>query len=374
MCPTSDFATRSFRWVWSALVAGAAMSGLAGWAAAQDEDSPQAAAAENAQAVIERLPLVIRDSQSYQTPLHLEPAVELEIVAPIDGVVSSVLVKLGDKAPKQSEAARLESTERQLGLDRAKAAFEAARLEQEAAEGSAAALAAARLSIAKADLSLAEFHLEQAVLRMPFDATVTEIHVVPGEFVRAGQPVLTIADLTKLAADIPVDRQQVKAGDTLEIKVEDATVQATVEAIKPLQERFAPLRDLFLSIATARVIVDNASGNFADGQTVRSDLIPKHPVAEVPTIALGNTPEGQRRVQVIREGFVRDIGVELLGQEGDEYVFITGRLGPTDELVVKSSQELLDGMRVVPSAGTSADTPAARNSAPRPAARSPAAF
>jgi hypothetical protein len=80
---------------------------------------------------------------------------------------------------------------------------------------------------------------------------------------------------------------------------------------------------------------------------VYSDLIPRHPVVESPTAAIGNSADGQRKVQVIREGFVRDVPVQLLGQSGDTHVFVTGRFGPTDELVVKSSAELLDGTRVV---------------------------
>ncbi len=349
---------------------------LAGWTgvAISQDDAETPAAAENQQAVIERLPLVLRDPITYQTLLHLAPAVAIDVVSPIDGVVSSIPVELGQKSARQSEAARLESTERQLELDRATAAFHASQLEQQSAESGAAELAAARLDVAKADLKLAEYRLEQSVLRIPFDSTVTAVHVVPGQFVRAGQPVVTVSDLTRLAVDVPVDRNAVKAGDTFELKIEDSTASGTVESIEPLQERFNPLRALFLSVATARVIVDNSAGKFSNGQTVHSDLIPKHPVTEVPTLALGNTPEGQRRVQVIREGIVRDIGVTILGQEGDEYVFISGRFGPTDELVVKSSQELLDGMRVVPSAGDATQPQTARNNSNRPATRTQTDF
>jgi hypothetical protein len=52
-------------------------------------------------------------------------------------------------------------------------------------------------------------------------------------------------------------------------------------------------------------------------------------------------------VQVIRDGFVRDVKVELLGQMGEDYVFVSGRFGLTDELVLKSSEPLLDGSRVM---------------------------
>lgn len=374
-CSVSDSVRSHILCCAAGLLTAVVFSALPERAVAQpdDQEPRPAEAAANQQAVIERLPLVLRDPVTYQTLLHLTPAVSIDVVSPIDGVVNTIPVKLGEKAAKQSEAARLESTERQLELDRATAAFHAAQVEQSAA-GDSAELAAARLDVARAELKLAEFRLGQAVLRIPFDATVIAVHVVPGQFVRAGQPVMTVADLSRLAVDVPVDRNVVKAGDAFELKIEDTTASGTVDSIEPLQERFNPLRALFLSVATARVIVDNSAGKFTDGQTVHSDLIPKHPVTEIPTLALGNTPEGQRRVQVIREGFVRDIGVDLLGQEGDEFVYVTGRFGPTDELVVKSSQELLDGMRVIPNTGDGSGSQTSRNAGNRPPVRTPTDF
>jgi RND family efflux transporter MFP subunit len=315
------------------------------------------ATAERQQAVIERMPLVARPAQSYQVPLHLEPVTSLDLVAQVDGVVTNISVKPGDKTSAQSEAVRLESTERQLELDRAKAAYRAAQLEQAAASAQAAELASAKLDVARFELQLAQHRLDQTMIRAPFTGTITRVHVVQGQFVRAGQPLARLADVTKVVVEMPVDRKGVQTGTAMSVKVEDATANGTLEAVLPLAERFEPLRDLFLSIASGRVVIDNSSGQFSVGQTVYSDMIPRHPVVEVPTLTVGNTPEGRRRVQVIREGFVRDVPVELLGQVGDTHIFVTGRFGPTDELVVKSSEELLDGTRVV-QAGESA--PAAR--------------
>jgi membrane fusion protein (multidrug efflux system) len=317
------------------------------------------------QAVIERMPLVARPAQSYQVPMHLEPATSLELVAQVDGVVSNIAVKPGDKIPAQSEAVRLESTERQLELDRAKAAYHVSQLEQAAANAQAAELASARLDVAKFELRLAEHRLEQTMIRAPLTGTITRVHVVPGQFVRAGQPLATLADLTRLTVEIPVDRKVVKAGESMTVKVEEATANGTLESVLPLAERFEPLRDLFLSIASGRVVIDNSSGQLSAGQTVYSDMIPRHPVVEVPTLTVGNTPEGQRKVQVIREGFVRDVPVELLGQVGTTHIFVTGRFGATDELVVKSSEELLDGTRVVQATESA---PAGRS---RPGANTP---
>ncbi len=330
----------------------------AAWLAAQEagptpgQRIPAGAAAgattERQQAVIERMPLVTRPAQTYQVPLHLEPVTSLDLVAQVDGVVAAISVKAGDRISAQSEALRLESTERQLEFDRAKAAYRAAQLEQAAASAQAAELATAKLDVAKFELQLAQHRLDQTMIRAPFTGTITRMYVVQGQFVRAGQPLANLADVTRVVVEMPVDRKGVQSGAAMSVKVEDATANGTLEAVLPLAERFEPLRDLFLSIASGRVVIDNSSGQFSVGQTVYSDMIPRQPVVEVPMVTVGNTPEGRRKVQVIREGFVRDVPVELLGQVGDTHIFVTGRFGATDELIVKTSEELLDGTRVVP--------------------------
>src|SRR5690606_8099087 len=72
------------------------------------------------------------------------------------------------------------------------------------------------------------------------------------------------------------------------------------------------------------------------------------PVAEIPNEAISNSPEGARQVQVIRDGFVRNLAVDLLGAVGEQRTVISGRFNNTDELVVRSSEQLLDGTQVVP--------------------------
>lgn len=324
-----------------------------------DESSPPKAAgagADTQPAIIERLPISLRDPKLYQTPLSLKPATTIELVAQVDGMVSSVQIEAGKSVARQAEAVRIESTEQQLQLERAKAA-------QLAAAAGTGEQAAALLEVAKLDVRIAEHRLEQTIVRIPIEGTVTAVHVVPGQYVRAGDPVGRLADLRKLIVELPVERAAVKIGSSLEIKVEDQTVTGVVNSIVPLLPRFEPLRELFLSVATAVVVIDNAGGKFSEGQTVYSDLMPRAPVTEVPTLAVGSNVEGSRRVQVIREGFVRDVPVTLLGQAGLDYVFVTGRFGATDELVVKSSKVLRDGMRVLPAAAP-ADAESGRPRAP----------
>lgn len=317
--------------------------------------------------LIEREPLLLTSPEQYRVSLHLEPVKSVALAAPMDGVVNNVLITGGEQAREFAEIVRLESRERQLEFERAKAEFQAAQIEQRSAgQGTEKELAEVRLQIAKYNLELAEHRLDQTVIRAPFDGRVQEVHVVEGQYVRAGEPVARLVDTSQLVVKIPIDRQTSTTGDPISFSVEGQDVSATLTQVLPLTEPFEPLRKLFQSIATGVAVLDNPSGEWHAGQTVYSSLIPRSPVTEVPNSALSNAIAGGRKVQVIRDGFVRDVAVDLLGAVGDERTIVTGAFGSDDELIVRTSQELVDGTRVVARTASS-ETPAAS----APADRSP---
>ncbi len=327
---------------------------------AQDESSPL-------NATIERMPLSLRDAASYDIPLKLSAAKQFDLITHADGIVQAVRVKLADKAPAQSEAVQLDSQVERLEVERAQALLKAAQAEP---DGEAAA---ARVEAAKKALQLAQLRLDRTNILVPFDAHIFKIYVAEGQFVRAGDPLVNVADQSKVLCEVPIDRSRYKVGDTVELKVEETTVSGTLTAILPLSEQFDPLRPLFVSIASGIIEIDNSQGRFLTGQTVYSPMIPRHPVAEVPTQALSNTEEGGRKVQVIRDSFVRDIPVQTLGSVGENHIFVSGRFSPRDELIVQSSEPLLDGTQVTPAslqgseAGSTAPAaPKAPGQAPQP--------
>lgn len=313
--------------------------------------NPASTDAEPLQVVIEREPLLIRSPETYKVSLHLDPIKTILLAAQVDGVVGDVLVKMGQAVQAQELVVRLDSRDRQLELNRAKAALEVALISQQGAQQALERdLAAAELKVAEIDVQLAQYRVDQSSLRAPFKGIVQRVHAVPGQFVRAGEPLATLIDPTQLQVEVPVDRNTVKDGDRLAIQVEQRTANGTVQGILPLTERFEPLRELFESVATGVVILDNSGDRFQPGQTVYASMIPRQPVVEIPNRAIGNTDEGTRRVQVIRDGFIRNVAVELLGAVGEEQTIVTGRFGNDDELIVQSSEELLDGTQVVPRA------------------------
>ncbi|GAB4565370.1 MAG: hypothetical protein Fur0017_02380 [Anaerolineales bacterium] len=100
------------------------------------------------------------------------------------------------------------------------------------------ALAQADQSKAAWDTASAE--LAQATLTAPFDGTVVDIAVTPGELVQVNQVVLTLADLNSLQAtttDLSErDIARIKIGQTADVHIEalDMTITGRVIRISPI--------------------------------------------------------------------------------------------------------------------------------------------
>ncbi|WP_171188153.1 biotin/lipoyl-binding protein [Alienimonas chondri] len=300
--------------------------------------------------MIRRQAVFPRDPRPYQFGLHLEPSKKVTLVAPGLGTVASVIAEPGKEANSAAELVTLDSEEQDLEVARAEALLDVAR----AAEGPGAA---ASVRAAQAALDLVKLRASRRSVRAPFAGTVYEVHVVSGQPVRPGDPLVTLADASELVAMIPIDRSPAepapdaapgtppppapKVGDTTTISVEGSDAEATITALLPLGERFEPVRDLVASPALARVTLPG--DRFRDGQTVYVPILPRDPVAEVPTEALLPAADGGRLVQVVRENVVRDLSVRLLGRVGEGRAFLSGPFAKGDEVILSSSRDLPDG-------------------------------
>jgi HlyD family secretion protein len=103
-------------------------------------------------------------------------------------------------APQQGRHRRPRSRDRRGRLRRrrrarADQAAEALKLAEEGPRRDAVTAARARVESARAALALAETQLENTRLAAPFAGVVLSHNIEPGEFVAAGTPVVTVADL-----------------------------------------------------------------------------------------------------------------------------------------------------------------------------------
>ena len=319
---------------------------------------PLASAGE--QITIKREACRIIEPQKYRVPLALESSRSVTLVAPYDGIVKQVAEKPNSKIQLQGGVVRLDNATQKLNLQKAEALVKSATVEQKMAEGELAKdLAKLKLEVAEIDAKLAKNLLDQTSITMPFAGEVQRILVVEGQFVRAGDPIAIVVDNKSMKLEIPVERAVADGGKSVPIKVEQDEVDAKIEAVYPLAPKFESLRELFDSIASVSVTIDNTNGRFRPGQTVYVPLIPRQPVVELPNSAVGNMTDGGRKVQVVRQMVVRDIPVKVMGQVGATRIFVSGPFSEGDEAIYESSHQLGDGFQLKPSAvaaasGTSA--------------------
>jgi multidrug efflux pump subunit AcrA (membrane-fusion protein) len=325
--------------------------------------------------VIQREAMRLMDPKRYQVALVLEPVRKVTIAAPIAGVVRSMLRKPGDTVTSGTTAVRLDDTEQTLLVEQSQANLKVAEIELRRAkkqpDTDLIELAEAQHDSAKAAHELAKFHLEQTDIRVPFAGEVFRTHVIEGQVVGVGAPLCEFGDPTQLRVEIPVDRKSVKAKQSINLTIEDTTVEGTVESVLPLAAKFGPLRDLVKSLASATVIINNESGRLRPGQVVDVAIIPQQFVTQIPNRSLSNVADGGRKVQVVRSGVIRDVHVQLLGQVGTDLSYVSGPFAPGDELIVSASLELADGTQVRPANVAAKPEPrsAGRNSGSNPTKR-----
>jgi len=312
-------------------------------------------AAEDAspeQVIVQREAVTIIDPLKYQVPLRLLPSRFVTVVSPRDGVIDALNAQPGGELTPQSELFRLESEAESLHVKHAESLVELHQLKLAQAkkkdDAEAVALAEAELKVANVALELANYKLEQAVRRTEFDATVFRVYAIEGQFVVANQKILEIGDPSVMQVEIPVNREDAKAGEIISFQVEGEEVEGKIVSVLPALDRFEPLRDLYDSLASARVEIDNASGDYKMGQAVYVSSIPRENVAEVENSAITAGEEGQRKVQVIRENVVRDLPINVLAPVGADRSYISGPFLAGDELILSTSQPLADGTQLAP--------------------------
>jgi len=340
------------------------------------------AAAAGDQVVVKRESPKLLPPQDYKVSLSLEPYTQVTLTAPQDGLVRQITTKTGARLTSQAEVLRFENTDARLRQQRAAALHKAATLEQKLAakDETSTELAKARVEAAKAELDLTQFYLDQTTVRSPFAGEVLRILVTEGQFVRTGEPLVIVGDLTRMKAEIPVSRSEVQPDQSLAVSIDSAEATGKIEHVLPLAPRFDGLRDLFDSIASAVIVFDNPNGKLQPGQSVFVPMIPRQPIAQVSSSAVGNLADGQRKVQVVRGWAVRDVPVQLLGGIGPTRTFVSGPFLEGDEVIYETSHLLADGFQLKPAAppttagaapGKGAQPPTAP---PVPAARNTGGF
>lgn len=181
-------------------------------------------------------------SRSLPLSGSMSPVVQATVKSKVSGEVEQVTVREGQDVRQGDVIARIDTRNLQAQYDREMAAVEKARADLSLAElnrdknrtlleqkyisqnmyeqtESAYAASAAGFKLAEAQARMIRISLEDAVIRAPFDGTISVRNVQPGEKVSQDSPVVTMVDLRQMlleaavpAAEIPSVRVGQKAG------------------------------------------------------------------------------------------------------------------------------------------------------------------
>jgi multidrug efflux pump subunit AcrA (membrane-fusion protein) len=297
---------------------------------------------------IEAVPLELTMPERYQVAEVLEPIRRITLIAPSDGTLRSTEARLGAMVRESQEIAELDRTETAARLKMATAELR----EKQAllkSNKTYTEVYQAQLDAAQARVEIAQLELDRCTLRAPFSGMITALPVSTGQYVLKGTIIAELADISSLKALQPVDRRTATVGSSLNAQIEGREVAAKVQAILPLPEKFARLRELATPLSAGFLIVSNTKGDLEPGLRLHAQAVPSRPLAAVPRRALKPTDAKggtAATVQVIRAEYVVNVPVQVLGDTTPERVQIAGALRTDDSLVVASSVPLLEGTLV----------------------------
>lgn len=327
---------------------------LVSWVGYACVDQSVLAQAPPTSARVDTQPLVLVSPDRYAIRPVLQPVRRVTLVAASDGIVRSQDAREGADVRANQEIAQLDRVEAlalqkiaQAEVKEQQAALAEAQVGVKTATTTAAAVtrAEARLEAARARAELAQAAVDRCTLRAPFAGRLVESLVSDGQYVSKGEVIAEVVDLSSLRALVPLAREGATVGATVSVTVEGQPVQGRVQAVLPLSEALDRLRELAQPMASAWIVLPNPKGAFEPGQRVLSPSLPTQPLTTVPQHALRNADgkAGPPTVQVIRNEYVTDVPVRVVGNTGPERVQVAGAFRPADALIVSTSVRLQPG-------------------------------
>ena len=214
----------------------------------------------------------------------------------------------------------------------------------------AAELAVASLSLAKANLELAQLNLRESTIVSPIDGTVTAKHIDLGNLIRAGERLVTVADMKTVKVVVPVAEKyaaKVAVGMPVRIRVDayqEKEFNAKVYSIYPALDDQTHTMQIEIRLNNEKLLLE-------PGMFARVTLITKQKdnVVIIPRDVILGGKIDKPYVYVIDgedDGKIAHKRIVEIGiKQGDRYE-ITEGLKEGQTLVVNGMNFLMDGIGV----------------------------
>jgi len=264
------------------------------------------------------------------------------------GYVEKVLVGRGTEVKKGQTLIRVDASLYSAQLEQAEAQLEQADAELQRALtlgdlGSQSALDAARTRarVAKANASQARARLSRALVKAPFDGTIADIMVEPGEAAAPGSPVARLVILDPVTVILSVaDRDVVALQPGIPVRVSTA---ASSNQYDGEISHVAPAADVRTRTFPVEVSVANPDHALLPGMIARVEVALQlaDDAVVIPQDWLV-TRRDRRGVFVEDDGFARWQDVDL-GDVIHDDVVVTSGISVGDRVITTGQQDLVEG-------------------------------
>ena len=201
----------------------------------------------------------------------------------------------------------------------------------------------------------AQASLSYSEIRSPIDGVVTDRPLFAGEMANAGQPTVTVMDISTLIAKVHVSLEQaaaLKSGDEAAVNIpgEETPVKGKLTLISPALDTGSTTTEVWVAIP-------NKEGRFKVGTSVHVAISARmvRNALCIPNEALIATKTGDASVMVIgKDGVANQKAVKTGISDGHDTEILSG-LAAGDQVVTKGAFGMDDGTRVKIAAADAAD-------------------
>ncbi|MFQ5738293.1 MAG: efflux RND transporter periplasmic adaptor subunit [Acidobacteriota bacterium] len=198
----------------------------------------------------------------------------------------------------------------------------------------------------RADLSLARKRLHDTQVRAPFDGSVVERLVSPGQYAGQDTPLVTLAqtDPLRLRGRIP---ESAAAAARLGLSLTFRTDAYPGREFEATLSHISPVLDAASRTLVGEARVPNPEGLLKPGMFARISLVASSdsPALMVPKAALLSFG-GLTKLFVVHSGRVEERIVETGIEKGDWIEIVSGSVEPDQKVAIESLERLRPGTRV----------------------------
>lgn len=287
-------------------------------------------------------------------PGSVEPWTKLKLMAKINGTITEVQVREGDRVKKGDILARIEEADFQIAFKRAEAAYNLAKADFNRDKSiydkgviPTATLDANRTNMqtAKADYENAKLLLSRTIVTSPMDGIIRRMDAKVGLQLSVGDPIAEILEIDRMKGVIGIPESDVTA--VRHLNNVDITVQALEDKVISTKKHFlSPSPETFARLYNLELEIDNSGGEILAGMFVRADIIKKRieGTLTVPFYSVISRNDEQY-VFVDEEGVARKRKVKL-GIMEEWMVQITDGLNPGDRILVEGHRDVEDSQKI----------------------------